>query len=218
MNFNLFFTISSSSTLYLPHRAASVSEASLIIKCVTLVKKSLEAAFRATLRCVVTSRLDTYSMLAQHNLAITALSCHFLQLSAGSWSQIAPESELCMMKLPTGFTQQSRGSSNRVALPNAQTANLKLAAAASSMQQLHSLALMIHMSWIKHRQQGHQQVSWTMSIRKTLYLRKLQHIACSRAVGSSSVCWVVRVGCWQPNWGPTVWIERWFFAIIEIGL
>lgn len=136
--------------------------------------------------------------------------------------KLCSESELCTMKLPSGFAQQSTGESNGVAFQKLrQQQILQLDTERhSSFERAPAPkpALMIHISWIKHRQQRLQQVSWTVCIRKTLYLRKLQHIPCSQPAGSSSVCWEVRVGCWQPNSGPTIWIERWFSAIIEIGL
>lgn len=102
--------------------------------------------------------------------------------------KLCPESELWILKLPTGITRQSTGKSNIVAFQKLRHQQILQLYTEwhSSFKHAPSpeRALMIHISWIKHRQQRHQQVSWTVCIRKTLYLSELQHIAWGQPVGS----------------------------------
>lgn len=177
--------------------------------------KSLEATFRAT-------PLSYYKQVWQiqyvNNRALIPL---FLRLSAGTSNCALNHSCIWCSSPWDSHSRAQANQTNKSSLPKAlKDPPAQHRAAHRSFKQAAAPQpdLMIHISWIKDRQQRHQQVSWTVCIRKTLYLRKLQHISCSQSVGSSSVCRVVREGCWQPNWGPTMWIERWFCAIIGNGL
>lgn len=104
-------------------------------------------------------------------------------ISTGSRSQILLWITAECDEAPYGIYTAEHGKSNKQSsLPKPRTETDPSAqhrAAHSSFKHTPAPkpALMIHISWIKHCQQRHQQVSWTVRIRKALYLRKLQHTA-----------------------------------------
>lgn len=144
--------------------------------------------------------------LAQDNLALTLFSFHFSHalcwelksnfalMQSGAWRRSPRDSH----------SRAQANQINRVASQNLkqrqtlQPVTQQLQASTGSEASYDDSYLEI-----KHRQQRRQQVSWTTRIRKTLYLRKLHHTACSPAVGSSKACRVVRARCFLPddvNW------------------